>query len=264
MTDTQKIIKYLAIAFAVLLILGIVVGVLGAVGAIVGIGGSAVGESQTYEVEGEIKTLEVEIGAADFSIEIADVFSVESNLKNLTFRQTGDRLILGEKSFGNKNYDGAFLTIYIPEGVVFKEVDITTGAGEFTAESLSAEIIDLEFGAGEVNIGELNATREADIEGGAGQITIGGGRLCDLQIDMGVGELRLTSEIVGEGELNLGVGEVVITLLGSRDDYTVELNKGLGSISFDGESISTGRTIGNGKNDVEINGGIGSITVDFK
>ena len=263
MTDTQKIIKYTALALAILLVFVIIGGIVTAVGAIIGVG-SGVGESQTYETEGEIKRLEVEIGAADFRIEVGDAFSVESNLKNLTFRQTGNRLILREKSFGNKKYDGAFLTIYIPEGAVFDEINITTGAGKFTAESLSAEIIDLEFGAGEVNIGELNATREADIEGGAGQITIGGGSLCDLQIDMGVGELRLTSEIVGAGEFNLGVGEVVITLLGSRDDYTVELNKGIGSISFDGESISTGRTMGNGKNDVEINGGIGSITVNFK
>lgn len=263
MTDTQKIIKYAAIALAVLIIFGIISGIVTAVGSIIGIG-SGVGESRTYETEGEIKSLEVEIGAADFRIEIGDAFSVESNLKNLTFRQTGDRLILREKSLGSKKYEGAFLTVYIPEGTVFSEIDITTGAGKFTAESLSAEKVDLEFGAGEVNIGELNAIREADIEGGAGKITVGGGSLCDLQIDMGVGELVLKSEIVGEGEFNLGVGKVDIILLGGRDNYTVELNKGLGGINFDGESISTGRTMGNGKNNVEINGGIGSITVNFK
>lgn len=264
MTDTQKIIKYAAIALAVLIILGIIGGIVGALGLASAFGGSGVGESRAYEVEGEIRSLEVDIGAAEFRIEKGEAFSVESNLKNLTFRQTGNRLILREKSFGNKNYNGAFLTICIPEGTVFSEINITTGAGKFTAESLSAEKVDLELGAGEVNIGELNATREADIEGGAGQITIGGGRLSDLQIDMGIGELRLTSEIVGEGEFNLGVGEVRITLIGSRDDYTVELNKGIGSIDFDGESISSGRTMGNGRNDVEINGGIGSITVVFK
>ena len=243
--------------FALLIIVSLVSGLLG-------FGGPAVGENKTYEVTGEIKTLEVEIGAADFRIVKGEGFLVESNLKRLTFRQSGDELILTEKSVGNKNYNGAFLTIYIPEGTVFTEIDITTGAGRFTADVLSAEKLEMEFGAGEVSIGELNATREADIEGGAGQITIGGGSLNDLNFDMGVGELNITSLITGNSELNLGVGEVKITLIGGREDYTVELNKGLGSIRFDGESISTGKTVGNGKNSLQIDGGIGSIEVSFK
>lgn len=253
--DAKKFLIYVAAGIAVLAVIAL----LGSLFSF----GTGVGENKTYEVTGEVKSLEVEIGAADFRIETGDEFSVESNLKNLTFRQTGDRLILREKSI-NKTYNGAQLTIYIPEGTVFTQIDITTGAGKFTAGSLSAETIDFEFGAGEVNIGELNATREADIEGGAGQITIGSGSLRDLSLDMGVGELDLTSKIVGEGELNLGVGDVQITLIGSREDYTVELNKGLGELRLDGENISGGRTIGNGQNDVEINGGIGSIDVSFK
>lgn len=235
------------------------------IGGLVGFGGSVVGEDKFYEVEGEILSLEVEIGAADFRIEKGESFSVESNLKRLTFRQSGNRLVLREKNtLGNKNYNGAFLTIYIPEGTVFSEIDITTGAGRFTADVLSAERLDLEFGAGEVNIGELNASHEADIEGGAGQITIGGGSLNNLSFEMGVGELSLTSSLRGNSELELGVGEARITLTGSRDDYTVELNKGIGDIRFDGESLSTGKTMGIGQNKVEINGGIGSIFVEFK
>lgn len=256
--DAKKFLICVAAGIAVLVVIALL-------GALFGFGSSSgVGESKAYEVTGEIRSLEVEIGAADFRIETAEEFSVESNLKNLTFRQSGDRLILGEKSFGNKNYNGAFLVICIPEGTVFTEIDITTGAGKFTAQSLSAEKIDLELGAGEVNIGELNATREADIEGGAGKITIGGGSLHNLSFDMGVGELDLASAIVGEGELNLGIGGVRIILIGSRDEYTVDLNKGLGGIKFDGESISGGRTFGNGRNEVEINGGIGSIDVSFE
>lgn len=255
--DAKRFLIWAGVAIAAVLCLSLIGGLIGA-------GGSVIGEDKTYEVTGEIKTLDIEISAADFRIERGEGFSVESNLKRLTFRQTGDRLILRENGNGRKNYDGAFLTIYIPDGVVFTEISIRTGAGTFTADVLSAEVLDLEFGAGEVNIGELNATREAEIEGGAGQITVGGGNITDLQLDMGIGELYLTSQIVGEGELNLGVGETRITLIGSRNDYTVELNKGIGSISFDGETLSTGKTMGNGRNEVEINGGIGSIEVNFK
>ncbi len=255
--DAKRFLICVGSVFALLLIVSLISGLLG-------LGGPAVGESKTYEVEGQIKTLEVEISAADFRIVKGESFFVESNLKKLTFRQSGDRLVLNENRRGGKNYDGAFLTIYIPDGTVFTEIDITTGAGRFTADQLSAEKLDMEFGAGEVNIGELNATSEADIEGGAGQITIGGGSLNDLNFDMGVGELNITSLITGNSELNLGVGEVKITLIGSREEYTVEINKGIGSVRFDGEGLSTEKTMGNGQNGVEINGGIGSIEIDFK
>ena len=255
--DAKRFLTWAGIGFAALICILIIVG-------LISNGGAVVGENKTYEVTGEVRTLDVDISAADFCIRKGDSFSVESNLERLTFRQRGSRLILTEKSRGNKDYDGAFLTIYIPDGTVFDEINISTGAGRFTADLLSAQRIDLDFGAGEVNIGELNATREAEIDGGAGEITIGGGSLTDLQLDMGVGALYLTTAMVGEGELNLGIGEAKLVLLGNRDDYTVELNKGIGDIRFDGESLPTGRTIGNGQNDVEINGGIGSIEVEFK
>ena len=227
-------------------------------------GGSAVGENRIYDVEGNVKRLEIEIKAADFQIVTGDGFSVESNLKNLNFRQTGERLILTDKRIiGNPDYEDARLIITVPEGTVFSELDITVGAGRFTADILSGQDVSLELGAGEVYIGSLYATREADIEGGAGKITIDGGSVSDLQLDMGVGELVLRSEI-SDGELDLGVGEARITLLGEREDYALELNRGIGSITLDGEPLSIGGRFGNGDRRVEINGGVGSVFVDFE
>lgn len=226
-------------------------------------GGSAVGENRVYDVEGQVKRLEIEIEAADFRIVTGEGFSVESNLKNLSFRQTGERLIITERTAGNPDYEGARLTVTIPEGAVFSEIDITVGAGRFTADVLSGDEVNLEFGAGDVYIGSLYATREADIEGGAGKITIGGGSVSDLQLAMGVGELVLKSELFG-GELDLGVGEARITLLGEREDYALELNRGIGSITLDGEPLSIGGRFGNGDRRVEINGGVGSVFVDFE
>lgn len=226
-------------------------------------GSSAVGENRIYDVEGEVKRLEIEIDVADFQIITGDDFSVESNLKNLKLRHTGDRLIITERTAGNPDYEGARLVITLPEGTVFSEIDISVGAGQFTADSLSGEDVSLEFGAGDVYIGSLYATREAEIEGGAGKITIDGGSVSDLQLVMGVGELVLKSEILG-GKLVLGVGESKITLLGEREDYTVELNRGIGGITLDGEPVSNGGHFGDGDRRVEINGGIGSVYCSFE
>ena len=44
----------------------------------------------------------------------------------------------------------------------------------------------------------------------------------------------------------------------------MELEKGIGNISVDGDNISGNSNIGNGTNEVEIHGGIGAINVKFK
>ena len=226
--------------------------------------GSAVGDNRDYEISGVVEYLEVEIGAADFRIEKGSEFSVKSNLKHLSFRQTGDRLVLRETmTFGNKNYNGAELVITIPEDLVLKEIDITTGAGRFTADIISAKKVSLELGAGEVIINQLIALNEADIEGGTGKITIGGGSLNNLRFEMGVGELNLCSRLSGNSDLELGIGEANVVLIGTRDDYMLDVNKGIGDISLEGESVSGGK-IGSGDARVNISGGIGAINVNFK
>lgn len=264
MTSEQKIIKYAAIALAVLLIASIVFGAVSIVGWIGGIGKSAVGDNQTYTPEGEINSLEVEIGAAEFKIAEGEIFKVESNLKWLDVKVSGGTLVLHEKQKNNADYDGAVLTIYIPEDFVFSDANINTRAGKLTVERLSAGTLHLLLGAGEAIINNLTVTSLAEIEGGAGSVSILGGSIKDLDLEMGVGKLDLDASLLGDSELDLGVGEVKIALQGGRDSYTLEINKAIGSIKIDGESLSSSRTIGNGERTVEINGGIGDIDVTFK
>ena len=168
------------------------------------------------------------------------------------------------KLFGGGSYENAVLTIYVPVGTVFENVNLTTGAGRLTVDKLSAATIDFELGAGEVSIGTLVATKSADIEGGAGRITVSGGALENLDMDMGVGELNLTSVLSGECKLDMGVGESNITLIGNKDDYKLDLEKGIGSISVDGKDVSDFGSSGNGTNKVDISGGIGAINVRFE
>ena len=166
--------------------------------------------------------------------------------------------------FGSNTFKDAVLTLYIPTGTVFDHINLTTGAGRLTIDILSAATLDFELGAGEVIIGSLIATKSADIEGGAGQITVSDGAIKNLDLEMGVGQLNLTTALTGECRLESGVGETNITLIGNKDDYKLELKKGLGSISVDGKDVSYYGSGGNGTNKVEIHGGVGAINVNFK
>ena len=265
MTTLQKVIKYLAIAFAIFLTVSIIGGILSAVGLFGGLfsGDAVMEDTKTYSVAAEIHNLDVEINAADLLIKEGEAFTVESNLKHLKVEEKGDVLTIEETKKFSGSYNGAVLTIYVPAGTVFDNTNLTTGAGRLTIERLSSGTLDFELGAGDVSVTSLVATKSADIEGGAGRITISGGTLKDLDLEMGVGQLNLTSALTGDCQLDLGVGESNITLIGNKDDYKLDIEKGIGRIFIDGKAVSDYGSSGNGANKVEINGGIGAINVKF-
>ena len=266
MTPVQKLIKYLAIAFAVFLIISIFSGILGLVG-LFGVfdGQSAVENDLTqYPVNGNIKSLNVFIGAADITIAPADKFSVSSNLTGLKVNVKKNTLYVEHKQKGNVNYEGAVLTIGIPNGFTFEDVDITTGAGQLTAEHIDTAKLNMTLGAGNTQIEFLNASKNAHISGGAGQILINGGALNDLDMEIGVGKLDMTATLTGECDIDCGIGETVMVLTGDPDQYRIEVDKGIGDVTVDGKHISDSSVYGSGTTDIELNCGIGSVDVKFK
>ena len=122
MTTLQKVIKYLALAFAIFLTVSIVGGILSAVGLLGSLfsdddaeWGDVIGETKTYTVSSEISDLNIQINAADFYIKEGNSFSVESNLKNLEVDEKNGCLTLKDltkiKLNGSNAYENAVLTI---------------------------------------------------------------------------------------------------------------------------------------------------------
>ena len=71
--------------------------------------------------------------------------------------------------------------------------------------------------------------------------------------------------------LELGIYLVLYTIafgtkrgIGNKDDYKLDIEKGLGNITVDGTSVSNIKGQGNGNNSIEISGGIGAINLKFK
>ena len=221
-------------------------------------------DSKTYEITSDIHSLDIQINAADFKIKHGDEFSVESNLKYLSVSEKDGVLTITDEAKSSSNYSNAVLTLYVPNGIVFDDVDITTGAAKLTADALSISSLELKLGAGDVRFESLHVSSNADIKGGTGQITIVSGTINDLSLEMGMGELNLTAAVLGDSNLKFGVGESNLTLIGSKDDYKVDVEKGLGSISVDGKDVSDFGSSGNEQNHINIEGGIGSINIAFR
>ncbi|MBE6767310.1 MAG: DUF4097 domain-containing protein [Ruminococcaceae bacterium] len=263
MTTFQRVIKYLAIALAVALIIGIVSGVLGLLGLFGALGDRTDGEMQIYDVSDAIRELELEIHAAHVTIRQGDTARVESNLKDLTVKEKNGRLIVRQpRRLFTREHGAVILTL--PATVVPNEADITAGAGNVTVEALTVRDLSLVLGAGESTLCNLTVSDEAEIAGGAGTLTVQDSTLHGLELSMGVGKLNMQATLTGESEIACGVGEVNLTLTGGRETYRVEVTKGLGNATADGNAVKGETVIGSGVNTVEISGGVGALTVDFE
>lgn len=266
MTTFQKIIKYLAIAFAVFLSISIISGICGAIFSITGIfHNNPVGEMKQYSVGSEFTEMKTELSAASLEIKTGDQFRIDSNHKYIDCREEDGCLVIKEKK---STFPGRFadvrVVVTIPEGTVFQTAQIGAGAGEVDIEELAADSLTLELAAGELNAGKLTAAKQARIDGGAGSVSIKEGSLHNADIDMGVGELEYTGTLTGRARIDYGVGETNLVLTGSEKDYEISLDKGVGEATLNGRKMSDDAVYGSGNNRIEIDGGVGELEITFR
>ena len=253
MRNFQKIIKYAAIAFGLYLavmIIGIIVSVVLAI--TTGIYGVKVitEQSNVQEIDWsekfeEFTELDIEVGVANLSI-IAEgeEYRVETYdiPENAIIENRNCKLEIKDKSTIFRSGESRII-VYIPDNTTLRKVDLELGAGNVGIDNLKAET--------------------ANIECGAGQVTIRNTELANADIDAGVGKLEFSGTLKGKTEVNCGIGEVAIDLQGGSEIYTLDVEKGIGDISVNEESVSSKTVIGNGENKVSIEGGIGKISINM-
>ena len=141
MNTTQKIIKYLAIAFAVFLIVTIISAILTGLYALSNVLGlrndnETIGEMKTIEIEeSQITTLDIDVAFTNLIIKIDDSFKIETNNNNINYNQDNQNIQITEKAhkWFERNYNGD-LNLYIPETIEFEKVKINEGAGKINIE----------------------------------------------------------------------------------------------------------------------------------
>jgi len=269
MTNAQKIIKYFAIGLAVALIVSIISGtvtLLYNVGEALGVikeEGSGLPLSEITGIESYTE-LSLELGATAVEIKLSDGFKAECNNERVKFNCRDGKLTVTEKTsvFGNET-ENKKLVLYIPENAVMDKVDIDAGAGQIIIESLTAKRIDIDLGAGNLSAQNLTVTESADIDGGVGEINITGGAINDLDLDIGMGSTKLSVDLTGDCDISAGVGALDLVLNRDKSEYTAVIDKGIGEVIYDGVTVSDGSKLGDGANKLDIDGGIGKITVSF-
>lgn len=84
-----------------------------------------------------------------------------------------------------------------------------------------------------------------------------------MELNSGVGNVSFSTALIGDCEINSGIGEIDFNVLGPADDYSVSAGKMAGEVYVDGKKVSGDTTVGNGQNEIEINGGLGKVSVFF-
>ncbi|MGM9877366.1 MAG: DUF4097 family beta strand repeat-containing protein [Bacilli bacterium] len=276
MTSTQKIIKYLAASLAIFLIITIMSAILSGVYMLFNVFGVADNDYITNDLKTisnetiympEISSLKIDLEFTNLEIITGDTFSVETNNSKISYKNNNGSIKIKEenRNWLNKTNNSSNLIIYIPENMaLLDEVNITSGAGKLHIEKLNTQRLNLELGAGDVNIENLIVLNEGKIDGGAGKIELKYSEINNLEANLGVGEFNFVGKLSGKSEIDSGIGQININLLDSKENYRLEIDKGIGNVTIDDEELQMNRIYGTGSNYLDIDGGVGSIKINFK
>ena len=281
MKEFQKIIKYAAIAFGLYLAISIIGGIIAIIVSIfTGFYGisyltdslndtinsddtSIERNDENQEVE-EFSKMKLDISASNLTIKLegnsykVDTYQIPKNTKIES--KDGILEIKSNKKL-NKSDSKSSITIYLPEDVELEEADIQVGAGIVDVTGLIAKNVEFSFGAGNVNMQNITVKNNAKIECGAGQAIIKNSELANANIEAGVGKLVYSGDLTGNTQIDCGVGDVELELTGDAEKYAIHTEKGIGDIKINDSSVANDSTIGNGENEIDIEGGVGSVDI---
>lgn len=210
------------------------------------------------------RNLEIELAAGDLDIVQGDAFHVQYDESVIRVNTAGDSMKIETKdrhpSAGERRK--MKVTITVPEACVFGNVDIEMGAGEMNVTALSAGNLELQLGAGSVTLNNLFIGSAAKIEGGAGEFSVKSGEINNLTLECGAGAANVAAKLTGNSRIDSAIGQVDLRLDGTQEDYTVSFGVGLGACYYNGDQISRSGSFGEGPNRVTVNGGLGMIHVN--
>lgn len=283
MTAFQKIIKYGAIAFAIYLCFIIIAIIIGAITAIFGITTGFEGMFEespkaneqivtNWEQEySDINSLDIDLSVGKLIVKKGNRFKVETSGTSNGFRcrVEGKKLKIEEENlshhhrFFNMSDTAPEVVIYLPENTLLKEVKIETGMNDTNIEFLKAENVKIAMGVGKYKIKDLHANY-AKIEAGAGEADIHCEQVKELRLEGGIGRLALTGNITQKAKIECGAGKVEVNLDGSLNDYKINTQTGIGNFEVEGKKVANHQILGNGDIVIEVEAGMGEVTIDFK
>lgn len=272
MTTTQKIIKYLAIAFALYLVISIFSIIFDLSREIISSINNDKKESKLLEEYttisnnvNNIESFKIDISNDDIEIKEGEKFEVKTNDPDVKFYHENSKVkIKADKtlSWHLSNSSRGNIIIYLPNEFNISELDLNLGAGKIDIDKIFVETLLMDLGAGTMTAKEINVYEKATINGGAGNINIYSGTINNLNLKLGAGNASIESDLTGSNTLTTGVGKLNLGLSRSKDNYKFDISKGLGNIILNDFDVSEDILIGDGETKIKISGAVGNIIIN--
>ena len=169
MTLIQRIIKYLAICFAISIIISVVSGITFAFSSITGIGfddgfDDGFDSVKHYSIPGNIDTLDIDLKATSLNIVSGEEFTFDTSSKYIEIYEEGNKLVIKEKNHSLLNNNMLqVVTITVPLGYKLYETSLEVDTGSVKVEKLVTDFFETDFEAGKVTINDLTVNRNAKI-----------------------------------------------------------------------------------------------------
>ena len=195
-------------------------------------------------------------------IKSSDVFNVSTNNKNIGIEYNKDTNTINvmERKLLLFNFlDSYDMTIYLPDAL-FKEINIDTNAGNIISERFSTNKLNLTVGSGKVQIDSLVVYKKAVLRTGIGNVNISGKHINNLDLSSGIGQTNIKSNLSGKNVIEGGVGNIELNLNNDENNYSFEVEKGIGDIILNGDVKSDG-VYGDGPHSIKCESNIGKITI---
>lgn len=217
-----------------------------------------------------ITGLEMEAGGCSVTLKNSEDehFYVEAEgMRKFQGYVDGNELVIrGTAKYSTNSWNGS-ITLYLPSGYRFQEVDLELGAGKMIIEEMQADDFSAEVGAGQLVVRNLSAY-QAELDCGMGQMQLSDMQAGNVSAAVGMGSIELDGSVSGDLEADCSLGELKLTLTGKQADFNYELTCGMGELKVGDDSYSgmaQEKQIDNhADKNMQLECAMGSVKVEFQ
>ncbi len=228
-----------------------------------------VGDVEKTMVSKEVvENLNMELGGCMFEVKNSEDASIyveyKGNGKTQAFVEENELHI---KVLNVDNWNSSCMTLYLPIDTEFDEIDLELGAGQMNLNNLKAGDMEMNLGAGQVLAEGLRAENVV-ISVGAGDVTLEQAKLGTLKMDVGAGNCEIGGTISGNVEAECAMGNISFKLTGEETDFNYVIQCVTGNITIvdkEYSGVANEQNIDNqGGKTMDIECAMGNVEVAFE
>ncbi|MBR1530220.1 MAG: DUF4097 family beta strand repeat protein [Oscillospiraceae bacterium] len=198
----------------------------------------------------ELENIIINIGSADVIIEASpdDTVSLKlSNDRQFEYQLENQTLEIRNKK-NSLFWDIQFIDIGIiqnenqiilslPEKE-YKELKLSSGAGDMNFSDVDAETLNASAGAGNIDLNKTEIKSDFAIDLGSGNFTAEDCQFSGIRIQNGAGETNMQNvTLAGNAEIKCGAGNITMMLSGNVQDYQIDCSEVVGEVTIQNHNL---------------------------